>query len=202
LVPRNTRAAQAAPGGALPSRHTATPRQKPQRGRQLGVERPQLAAGRGIERDDAIERRAEHEPAVRQNRRDLEGAALESFAAALGFAGVIGPGDGEPADVLFRNLPRGGVARPADIAAVRGPLLRARRHDECQREQARQSKEDGLSAAQPIPSLGRSIAPTVHLASIQDLGGLRIVVAVTRVRRGAPAQPIPQNLCISGAACR
>ena len=88
---------------------------------------PPLAAGFGIERDDAIEAGSQIQRAVNDERCRLEAGALASPAAVRDVTGVIRPGDGQAADVLARDLRERGVAHAARVVPVERPVARHRR---------------------------------------------------------------------------
>src|SRR6185437_7252855 len=78
---------------------------RPEVGGERGIEYPDLAPGCRIERDHAVVRGAEDELAVGKHRRSLERAVLERSTPPRRFAGVIGPGEGELADIVAGDLP-------------------------------------------------------------------------------------------------
>src|SRR3954464_13915167 len=70
----------------------------------LRIVAPYLGAGGGVERYDVLVRGAEEEPVADLQRRNLEGRLLRIAGAAANIAGMVGPGDIEPGDVLRRYL--------------------------------------------------------------------------------------------------
>ena len=93
--------------------------------RDLGVIYPLLAPRRRIERNHAIERRAEHEGAVDEDRRDLGRAVGDVVRPApLHLAGGVAPRDFQVRDVATIDLPGGREPGTAGVAAVMRPACR------------------------------------------------------------------------------
>ncbi len=92
----------------------------------LGVVRPALGARSRVERDDLAEGGAEVDRAVEEDGRGLEGQLLRRPAVLAEFAGPVGPGRLEAADVVAVDLVERGIARAAGIAAVGVPAARFR----------------------------------------------------------------------------
>ena len=91
---------------------------------RLRIERPELLAGRRLERDHAVVRRAHVEHAVDHQRRVLE-RARKGAELLLGFlAGLPLPGHLELRDVLAGDAGQRRVLPAAGIAAVDRPLTR------------------------------------------------------------------------------
>ena len=87
----------------------------------FGVVSPLELAGRGIEREDAAERRRQIESAI-----DIQGRGFEGGGAAtrgrIGIAGAVGPGDFELRDVGASDLLEGRKALAAGVVAVVVPF--------------------------------------------------------------------------------
>jgi hypothetical protein len=114
----------AAPGlapGIVPGGNT-TAHLQVTRGRvQLGVEAPAFAASVGIERDHAIERRAQVERVVHEDRCVLERARCQAGGAVVVIAGVIDPGDLELPNVVLVDLSERRVVTSALGRTILGP---------------------------------------------------------------------------------
>jgi hypothetical protein len=87
----------------------------------FGVVGPADGSGRGVEREDAAERRGEVEGAIDIERRGFECGGT-SARGSVGVAGAVGPGDFELGDVVARDLLEGGEALAAGVVAVGGPV--------------------------------------------------------------------------------
>ena len=75
--------------------------------------------------------------AVHDERRRLECRGFLRLEALVGFAGAVGPGHLQPADVVARDFRGGEIACPFEVAAVRHPgdLLRPRNRDDKYKQQ-------------------------------------------------------------------
>jgi hypothetical protein len=91
------------------------------------IVRPQLAARFGIERDDAVVRRAEIQHVVDHDRRVLERAGRRAELLQWRFAGFPRPRRLQPADVLAGDLRERRILHPALIVPVGWPFNQLRR---------------------------------------------------------------------------
>ena len=94
----------------------------------LRIVGPLLRAARRIQRDHAIERRAEIERAFDQNRGGLESRLLVEFGFRLQRAGVISPHGPKLHHVSAGDLLEGRVAGAGRIASVNAPATIGRKH--------------------------------------------------------------------------
>jgi hypothetical protein len=90
----------------------------------LRIEAPFLLAGLGVERDDAVEGRAQIHRAESDDRRCLEFAFTPTVAAVGDVAGVILPGDLQCSDVALVDISERRIAASARVAAVVRPIRR------------------------------------------------------------------------------
>ena len=104
--------------------------------RNLRIEAPKLVAVAGIERDHLVERRADEQFAVDQDRRHLEFRAAQHSRVAPGeIASAIVPGSDQPVDIAGVDLRHLGIAAAAGVDIVVLSALRAPERAEQQRDQ-------------------------------------------------------------------
>jgi hypothetical protein len=73
----------------------------------------------GIERDYLVERRADEQPAVDQDRRHFEFRVAQQSRVAPGeIAGAIVPGGDQPVDIAAVDLRQFGIAAAAGLGTV------------------------------------------------------------------------------------
>ena len=89
----------------------------------LRIERPQLGAGLGVQRDDAVVRRAEVQHVVDHQRRRLEVAGARAERGRAPSRRRPFPRDAEPRDRRRVDVGQRRVLHPALIAAVERPVL-------------------------------------------------------------------------------
>ncbi len=109
---------------------------------------PEFGAGRRIERDDDIERGAENQLVLDQDRGHFELGALEGGRGRLRVARAIGPDRHEVLDGLGGDLDRRRVAQAAGVTAEVGPadgcsLAGAAPGDREQRDEAKRAPHVG-----------------------------------------------------------
>jgi hypothetical protein len=87
-----------------------------------GIEYPEFLAGHRIKRNDAVERRAQHQLVIGDDRGDLELGPFDSLAAPCHLAGTIGPGDLQQPDISVGDLSDRRISGVTDIASDRLPV--------------------------------------------------------------------------------
>jgi hypothetical protein len=92
---------------------------------EVRVMDPALGPGNRVERDDAVERRAERQRPARlrrqQDRRGVEAREGLAVGVAVELAGAVLPGDAQRADVAAVDQAQGGVVAAAGVTAVVAP---------------------------------------------------------------------------------
>ncbi|MCW0414726.1 hypothetical protein NB689_000480 [Xanthomonas sacchari] len=97
--------------------------------RDLGIEPPQFAAARRIQREGDAGPGGEVHASTQHQRIGLEAAPFRIGQARAEFAGAERPGDAQPADVVRGDLGQRRVLRAAGRTGVAGPVARRRRAD-------------------------------------------------------------------------
>ncbi len=107
----------------------------------LRIVTPDLGAGGGIERDDYVEWRAQHQLVFDEYRRRFEFRPLARVFRRLHMARAMGPDWNEVVDIVRRDLGRRRVAHAASVGPKVRPLggsgeADATGGDPCQRDEA------------------------------------------------------------------